>query len=154
LAKLVFPAFKKAKDVPGLGRGILWTIHFVIVAAILVGLYFLNERLNFRGFIPAHYPFLAKAWLSILFLLIYLLAFVSWWLWSLLAADEEDTEFPDIDRAWEQALDALGKKGIDLTDLPLFLVLGHPEGEEKTLFQAAQLQLVVNQVPHGEAPLH
>src|SRR5262249_52741041 len=50
---------------------------------------------------------------------------------------------------------ALEREGIDVTEVPLFLVLGRPIEGEQGLFQAAQLQLVVNHVPsRTDAPLH
>src|SRR5262249_24524298 len=50
---------------------------------------------------------------------------------------------------------ALARAGLQPRDLPLFLVLGRPEGPMNALFQAAKLQFVVKQTPgRPDAPLH
>jgi hypothetical protein len=153
---LVFPIFAKARKSHGLTTGIRWILHFVLLAAILIGLFIVNnEFLHVPGWIPGSLRFLAKAWLPVLFLLIYVLIWVGWWLWNLLAADDEPTDFPDIDQAWDAAVDALEQSGIRLAEAPLFLVLGQPGQDEKALFQASQLQLQVKYAPAWpSAPLH
>src|SRR5262249_35377134 len=66
----------------------------------------------------------------------------------------ETTEFQDIDDAWSDAVKALDQAGIQVSDLPLFLVFGQPAGGEKTFFEAAQLSLTVSHEPSGDRPLH
>ena len=102
------------------------------------------------------YRLLREGWLPILFLLVYLLGWLGWWLWRLLLADEEDSSFPDIDQAWDEAKRALSKAGLGLSDAPLFLILGRTaEADEGVLFGASQLPWTVNQAPaRKEAPLH
>ena len=56
--------------------------------------------------------------------------------------------FPDISEAWEQGGRALNQAGIDLTEVPLFLVLGKPRAAEEALFTGGQLQLAVKQAPN------
>jgi len=156
LVGLVLPVAGKARASKGLGTTLYWVIHFLLLAIILVGLYFLNDRvLNWDRYIPRTSRFLAKSWLSILFLLVYVLAWLSWWLFKLLAPDQHTSDFPDIDEAWDEAVAAMNDAGITPTDAPLFLVLGRPEAPIPALFKAAQLKLLVTQVPKGErAPLH
>lgn len=137
---------------PGCGW-VIWVVHLVLLAATLVGLYALNHYLGLSRKIPGH-PLLAHFWLSLLFLLLYVLSWLGWWLWSLLAADEGEERFPDIDAAWEAALAALAKHGLSPADLPLFLVLGQPEGEETSLFRATQMPWTVENAPaYPDAPL-
>src|SRR5262249_854808 len=153
---LFLPIFGKARAFRGLGTGLRWIIHIILVAAIVVGLYFLNQALHIRDDMGGQaYKFIGPLWLPILFLLIYALAWLGWWLYKLLGSEEEGSEFPDIDAAWEEAMRALEKGGISLLDAPLFLVVGKPAGSEEALFLAAQLQLTVKQAPQRpEAPLH
>jgi IcmF-related N-terminal domain len=134
------------------GPGVRWTLHILLLLLVLVGLYFLNKP--FEGLIPLNRR-LAQFWLPILFLLIYVLAWAAWWLYKLLSSSQDESDFPDIDEAWEEGVKALGPAGLSLTDLPLFIVLGRPEAPEEHLLSAAQLQLKVSQTPRGPAaPVH
>src|SRR5262249_27852424 len=155
LLGLVLPIFGKARAFRGIGTGLRWIIHIILVVAIVVGLHFLNQYLELDKKIPSPSELLRKNWLPILFLLIYVLAWLGWWLYKLLGSDDEGSEFPDIDAAWQEATGALTQAGIGLVDAPLFLVLGKPAGTEEALLLAAQLQLTVKQAPaRPDAPLH
>jgi hypothetical protein len=154
LVGLILPVFSQARSSAGVGQAVRWVLHLVILAAILVGLYFLGQTFHIEKYIPRQ-PLLRKAWLPILFLLVYALCWLSWWLWKLLVSEEEPSYFPDIDAAWEAGLQALHKAGLGLTDLPLFLILGQAEEDEKALFQATALPLKVRQTPpQADAPVH
>src|SRR5262249_46343842 len=76
-------------------------------------------------------------------------------LWALLAPVAEISEFPDIDEAWEEGVAALRQANISITQVPVFLVLGHPRGSSKGFFDASQMNLPVRHIPRKpEAPLH
>lgn len=64
------------------------------------------------------------------------------------------SRFPDIDRAWHEGLQELRRQGLDLSNIPLFLVLG-AEGEPLAdrLTSAADQKWLVNGVPEGRTPL-
>lgn len=67
----------------------------------------------------------------------------------------EESRYPDIAEAWRQGLAALQENGIQLGDLPLFLVLGAPdETLIRSLFAASGLNFLVRHVPAGRTPLH
>jgi hypothetical protein len=73
----------------------------------------------------------------------------------LLGPEAPGPSLPDIDAAWSEALRALGQASIGPSDAPLYLVLGRPVGGENSLFNAAGLQLAVQQTPRqADAPLH
>ena len=62
--------------------------------------------------------------------------------------------FPDIDAAWQAGLDAMRKNGLDLTELPIFLVLGVRDGPHfDAIMDAAGIKLLVRAVPEGREPL-
>jgi hypothetical protein len=156
---LILPFFSRAGDVRQLGgRGVWWVLHVVAVVAILGVLYWVNTFPGVRELLTA--PTVGRIrlidfWLPILFLLVYLLCWLGWWLWQLLGPEEHQVDFPDIHAAWEEAAQALRQAGIGLTEAPLFLILGRPQGSEAALFQAAELPLVVKQVPaNSQDPLH
>jgi hypothetical protein len=153
IAGIILPVGKGIRF-RGFSSGVRWTLHIILLVAILVVLYLLNRPLGLPALIPTTPRFIAEMWLPILFLLIYVLAWAAWWLYKLLSTEQEQSVFPDIDEAWAEAVHALGSAGLSLTDLPLFFALGRPEAPEEDLFKAAQLQLVVRQTPSRAAPLH
>jgi len=63
--------------------------------------------------------------------------------------------FEDIDRAWNAGLAELERHGIDLSQIPVFLVLGSAgELQERALFDASGLSFNVREFPPGPAALH
>jgi hypothetical protein len=152
---LVFPFFSKARDLKGMGPQLRKVLHVVMVVLILVGLAVIHRLLDLGKLIKTPYALLRDYWLPLLFLLVYILSWLGWWLWKLLEPTEEASDFPDIDEAWEEARKALDQANIDITEVPLFLVVGKPAAPEDALFAAAQLNLTVKQAPRrGDAPIH
>src|SRR5947209_15741383 len=101
---LILPFFARARDFPGLGAAVRWTIHVVLLALILVGLYFVGRATGLRRHLEHGPSALRPFWLPIFFLLVYAMAWLGWLLWKLLMPEEETSAFPDIDEAWEEAL--------------------------------------------------
>jgi hypothetical protein len=65
------------------------------------------------------------------------------------------SRYPDIDRAWEAGIQALTDEGLDVTDLPLYVVFGiSSEIESTEFFGASRINTVVSGVPKGKSPLH
>jgi hypothetical protein len=102
-------------------------------------------------------PWVSQFWLPLFALCLYAMLWLGWWLYRVLNTDIEPvaSDFPDIDRAWAQAVAALNQAEIHLDNTPLFLVLGWPSSSEDDLFRAAGLRGSVKHVPAdpGE-PLH
>src|SRR2546422_9177871 len=122
LLGLVLPLFSKATDFRRWGP----ILRILVVAAVLVGLYFLNQKYfpEISRYFPRVHITLRRVWLCILFLLLYIFGWLLRWLLSLLTPEAETSAFPDLDEAWERALDALRQAKLDVTELPLFLVFG------------------------------
>jgi hypothetical protein len=155
LLGLVFPFFSKARDLKGMGPQIRAVLHVVMLVAILVGLAILHHLLDLGKLIKAPYPLLRDYWLPLLVLLVYVLMWLGWWLWKLLQPEEEASVFPDIDEAWTEGVQALEQGNIDLTEAPLFLVVGKSAAPEEALFAAAHLNFTVKQSPRrADAPIH
>lgn len=156
LLGLVLPFFSKARDLKGMGPQLRRLLHVVMVVLILVGLAFINYAFDLDKLLRAPgIPWLPRVWLPVLFLLVYVLSWLGWWLWKLLEPVEEASVFPDIDEAWAEAVKALEQGNIDLTEAPLFLVVGKPAAPEEALFAAARLNFTVKQSPRrSDAPLH
>jgi len=67
----------------------------------------------------------------------------------------EASPYEDIDRAWKAGLDELERQGLDIAQIPIFLILGSSgEAQEKAMFQSARLSLNVKELPQGPAPIH
>lgn len=63
--------------------------------------------------------------------------------------------FEDIKRAWLEGIGELERQGLDISEIPLFLILGSDgEQREKALFDAAGMSLNVREFPQGPRPLH
>ncbi len=134
--------------------GLRLFLHIFVIALILVALWFVNEKFEIHNSIPDPW-WAAHIWLPLVFILLYALAVTGWWIYRLIMAEPEATDFPDIDEAWEEAVDALDQAGVPLTEVPVFIVLGRTETPEEFLFQAAQLNLIVKGAPLGARhPLH
>ena len=151
---LILPIFGKARDFRSISRPLRVILHLLVLAVALVLLFVL--QLNAPGLQQVtRLGFLRQCWLPVLFLIVYSLGWVVRWLWLVWADEEEVSDFPDIDRAWAEAMQALQEAGIDLQEVPLFLVLGSPAAGEDFLFEAAQLPFTVKSAPlYGDAPLH
>jgi hypothetical protein len=155
LPGLLLPFLARARKPGQWAPWVRWLVHAILLTLVLVGLGYLNYFFDLEKVLRAPWPLLRKIWLPLLFLLIYVLGWLGWWLWQLLLPEEKASAFPDIDAAWSEARQALDRAGIDLTEAPLFLVLGRPRGTEESLFAAAQLPLQVRNVPRRPAsPLH
>jgi len=65
------------------------------------------------------------------------------------------SEFPDIDYAWREGITALGAHGLDLSSIPIFLIVGaRDDVQAKSLLDSSRLSLRVRDVPQGPAALH
>jgi hypothetical protein len=156
---LVFPMFDRADASRHGDSAVRWLGRMLVVGVILAILAAINQWAVFglSNVIRSTVPWVGRFWLPLLALCLYALLWLGWWLYRLLMLDIEPpgSDFPDIDRAWSQALEALGRAGIVLDMTPLFLVLGWPSRSEDDLFRAAGIKgPVCNEPNDPTAPLH
>lgn len=152
---LLFPVFARVGDFRHWGRVAYGVAHVLLLVAILVGLAFLNRSLRLEELVVGPSRALRDLWLPLLFFLFYLICWVGWWLWKLLGPEAIRNEFPDIERAWSEALQALDTARIDWRETPLFLVLGRPVSPVSALFEASRMKFSVEQAPaRSDSPLH
>lgn len=151
---LVLPIFAKAGDFRSWPRWAWQTIHFAILAAVLVGLYFLNRFLKIQDtYLLRHADLLGQFYLPIVFLLLYVLCWAGYFIWKILGEGEASGEFPDIEAAWSEATAKLYDQGIDLADAPLYLILGRPSAGEDAFFQAGGQQIAVRSPTAANSPI-
>jgi hypothetical protein len=129
----------------GAGAGLRRAVHATAVVAAVLALAALNQVPGVRTTSGIDNPLLRRVWLPLLFLLCYLLGWLIRLFWELMRAAPEESPFPDIDRAWEEAKRALAEAGPGLGEAPLFLLLGRPDEGEAAL--AAGLSPTVAGVP-------
>jgi hypothetical protein len=145
------PFFGKAKDIRVIGPRTRWILRVLLLVAVLVLLWWLNSVLGIEHWLgkaprPIHigkltvYP--GHFWLPIMFLLLFAISWIGWWLWNV-GSEEDVSPFPDIDAAWDEAVRGLHRNNIDLTEVPLFLVLGRSPRNEEALFTATHFALDV-----------
>lgn len=129
---------------PSLSPGLLWTLHLLLIAGVCVGLYYLQLYLNLTQHIRGldYFPDSAKFFLPAVFLVIYLCAWLAWYVWKLFQPTEIISPFPDLDEAWNGVMEALNQAGIGIADTPVFVVIGRPRSGDAELF---------NLMPHGVA---
>jgi hypothetical protein len=149
LVGLLLPTVGEARRSTG-GKVLRWVVRVVLLALVLVGLWFLNRYLELDRYVRAPLPVLREVWLPLLFLLFYVLFWLGSMLWRAIGMDVGSSDFPDIDQAWDEGLAALAEAGLDPREAPLFLVLGRPAGGERALFGAGNVKLQVKQAPRRD----
>jgi hypothetical protein len=160
--KWAFSALIPFKPGGGLSPAVRWFIWIVLDVAFLVLLWFINWYANLAPVVqrmPFHLaeraPWLRDFFLPILGQLIVLMGVVLYWFYRLWFVEPEDSQFPDIDAAWQEVTQALTRAGVQLPQLPLFLLIGRPEAAEEHLFEASGLKPLVKQIPaNPRAPVH
>lgn len=151
---LVLPMFANSRDFASLGPAALWAFRLLALAVMLAILGVINFALGLHQLLEPPVNFLGHLWLPLLFLLLYVFGWLAWWLWKQFGTEREGVTFPDIERAWGESLQALERAGIRLSDTPLFLILGRPQGSEAALFDGAELPLKVRGQPdRDDAPV-
>ncbi len=150
---LAFPMVRGAPRGVGGGTAGTWVARGILLLAALTGLTWLNrwERIGLRNVIP--YGRIGEYWLPLFALCLYAMIWTGWWIYRLLSLDVPPvaSEYPDIDRAWGQAVEALARADILILDTPLFLILGSSGDGEEALFQAAGIKDRLKQGPRDPA---
>jgi hypothetical protein len=155
---LAFPMARGGTTVAATGGSAAkWLARSALLAVFLLGLYGLNqwERLALKYWLPPGR--ISNYWLPALASCVYAMVWLGWLLVRVLDIDvgPVTSEFGDIDKAWSQALDALGRANIRLEETPLFLVLGWTADGEGALFHATGFKAQIKQVPTDPTePLH
>ena len=145
---MILPVFADARDTRNWPWWLRWLLHAILLGVVIYGLHWLQNSdtkigVKLRDYLAktSYGDFLYEWWLTLVFLALYALCWVGFGLYKLFAADEESSEFPDLERSWKQAVSELERNGIRLNDSenapPVFLVLGRPTGGMDSLFRAS-----------------
>ena len=140
---MLLPIFSDAADLKNWPRWLRWGLHLLLLGLVLYGLWYLQSRWSWlNNFLQKKTPpDVLPFWLDLVFLVLYALCWVGYGLYQLFAADEESSEFPDLERSWKTAVSELERFGIRINDSeaapPVFFVLGKPVGGTDALFRAS-----------------
>ncbi len=135
-------------------RAIVVALNVVLVVGGVIVLGLLNWSTGLERVLRTRWLGIQHVWLPLCFLVAYALFWLFWWLWRLLGPDRQAGEFDDIERAWSAARAELERAGVELRDVPVYLVLGRPAGGLEAFFAATRLPFQVRHAPGPEAPLH
>jgi IcmF-related N-terminal domain len=155
---LAFPMFRGGGTIGATGGSLgAWIARAALLAVFLLGLGWLNQwpTLGLTSWI--HYGRIRNFWLPLFAFSSYAMVWLGWVLYRVLSIDigPDATEFPDLDHAWNQAVDALTRAEIHLEETPLFLILGGTADGDEPLFRSAGIKAQVKQVPQDPTePLH
>lgn len=142
--------FASGKRVFGLSlpaRVALFVAFFLIVCVAVSFIIF--ARTQGRPFLAAKMRYMA-----VIVVLVVVIPFVVYKLLKVWL-EGEVSPFADIEHAWNAGLAELKRHGLDITQIPLFLILGsEDEAQEKALFDASRLSFNIREVPLGPAALH
>ncbi len=130
----------------------LWNlIIFLVVALVLFGifygLYWLNYFFDLERVLGGPWPWLRPYWLPLIVFLLAVAGLMMRWLWKFLGPEKEIVTYSDLDEAWDEIRAGLVQAGIDITEAPLFLVLGRPASGIDALFTASRGSFPVRQIP-------
>jgi hypothetical protein len=65
------------------------------------------------------------------------------------------SQFPDIDKAWKIGMDELESRGINMFEVPVFLVHGMADPKKTAaLFRASRHKFTISGLPDGNSPIH
>src|SRR4051812_45106010 len=137
-----------------LGMILLWVVVIAALVGILWLLWYLNDVFNLERVLGGPFPFARAFWLPLLLVLFCICCFVGYQLYRALGPDRDLVEFADLEDAWVLGRSALIEAGIDVTSVPLFLVLGRTASSLHALLSASRMAFTVEQVPlRANAPL-
>jgi hypothetical protein len=132
-------------------------ISLPAIVAIIVFLFLTALAVAWGLYLRSRPDFYPPAWsrsISLLVVLIILITIITYYtvkVWI----EGEGSPFEDIDRAWQDGIDALERNHFDLRQIPLFVFLGSEGPEQnRVLMGASRLSLTVDNVPPGPAALH
>jgi hypothetical protein len=125
--------FGAAREPRQINPFVYQVISFVLIVVIGLLLAYFTDRLPLYNSLGFDWTVVRRCFWGIVWFLLY--AFVKLAVYVVeLFRMEEASEFQDIDHAWGAGLRALAAKGLDLHNIPLFLVTGLRDTSAETAF--------------------
>ena len=124
---------------------LLWVGLMVIAIVWAIIRYYSNESEQLSNFYWRELP--------IVFTLVFAIPVIVWFALKLWL-EGEPSAFPDIDRAWDTAFDAMKEQSIDPSETPMFLIIGPGTVEAVNAFMATSNTQFPVRAPLGPAPIH
>ena len=153
LVGMVLPMFAEAADFRSWPTWVRLLVTVIVFAVILTGLYYLNQLQYVQDHLKKYaHDAIKPVYLPMLFLLLCALSWIGYFWWKLFNATDA-AEYPDIASAWGEAVERLRANGTDVADLPLYLVLGRPQGGDAALFLASQQKIQFTAPKSESAPV-
>jgi hypothetical protein len=133
-----------------------WAVVIVIFLVVEYLLYRFNDAMELdRRFLPGLWTPLKPFFAPLLGFLVFLIGVVLYYFFATWETELDDSPFPDMDTAWQTAMQALQQAGMVPSQVSLFLVLGRPESPEVNMFDGAGVKWVVkHSPPDPTAPVH
>ncbi len=143
----LFAPFRKLAKLSLPAKVAILLFLFMVTGVVAVFIVKYNYRTR------AAWPLFTQWWwlIAILVVVIPIVAYYALRAWL----EGEISPFPDIDHAWKAGLAEMQQQGLDLSQIPLFLILGSSgEDQERSLLAASGLDLNMEETPRGPAALH
>jgi len=125
-------------------------IHVVAVIAGLIGLFVCQNYFRLDGLVRSSLPVVRFTWLPLVGTLLYATAWTSWFVAKTFRMPAEKPLERNVASVLQNSLDRFSRAGIDITETPLFLVLGSPAGGIRDFFAASHTDLAVLPVAEEE----
>lgn len=137
------------------GGRMLRVVGYILLVLIIIGVALILPRLFpvkegwLKKWIPKPEWYASYVWL-----LSWMALWLAYLIYGLLVA-RPIFGYEDIDLAWKRGMDALARAGVDIRDLPLFLVVGLTNKDVQAFFSAANIHnLAIAPQPFQNSPLH
>ena len=122
-------------------------IHTVAVAALMAGLMAIQWWFQLETFVRSSLTLVRLLWLPMVGGLLYAIIWSTWLIARTLRSSQDCPLFDATARSLRGGLDRLRRAGIDVSQSPLYLVLGGPAGGVRDFFDAAGVELTVQPPP-------
>jgi hypothetical protein len=120
-----------------------------------VGLWYLNKAFQLEQYLPGFPRILQQFFAPLLGFIVLLACIILYYAFVRWDEELDESPFPDIEKTWNEAMDAVQAAGILPHRVSLFLVLGRPESPEANMFEGGGHKWVVKYPPNDpNAPIH
>lgn len=138
-------AWRRADE--GRVRALVVAIHAVAMAALMAALMAIQWWLQLETFVRSSLTLVRLLWLPLVGGLLYAIIWSTWLIARALRSSQDCPLFDATARSLRGGLDRLQRAGIDVSQSPLYLVLGSPAGGVRDFFAAAGVELTVQPPP-------